>query len=650
MKVLTKGMKTPESYENGPRVSDSTVYEFGEFELDPATRRLSRNDAVIPLTPKVFDTLLYLVEHSGRVLDKDELLAAVWPDVTVEENNLGQAISRIRSSLGEAPGDNRFIVTIPGRGYRFVPEVRTRPALSTAASDSSGGVRARLDTPADPGPLLRPSTGTTGWHSPLFVLGCLAVIVLAVAAVGYFAWTSGFGKERLTTLAVLPFRPLVLESRDEALELGMADTLIGRLGSIPDLTVRPLASVRRFQDPEQTPFAAGAALSVDAVLEGYIHRTSDRVRVTVRLLRVADQQQLWSGEYNEPFTSIFAVQDSVATRVARELSFELDASGQQKNSRAYGGNPAAYESYLQGRFYMNLAQPRNAIKMFEEAAQRDPEFALPFAGLADILSRLPIATDGPSREPIERARGAAQNALSLDGRLGDAFAALGWIGFYHDWDWALSEQHFRTALELNADDFSARLGYAHLLANTGRPEAALREINRALTIDPLSPIALTLKAQFLFYAGRHQEARDQVSAVLRDSPGFWLARLQMGRSHLHDGRFSDALESFQSAQEAGGTWTPLTLIGYTHAASGRTADAERVLRELTTAAGTSYVPPYHIALLHAGLGDTKAAISWLERGVQERDVRMVFVGVDPLWQPMHGVPEFRDLLRRLKLK
>ena len=624
------------------------MFEFGEFRLDASSRRLTRSGELVPLTPRVFDTLLHLVENPGRLLEKDELLAAIWPGLSVEENNLGQAISRIRATLGESPGDNRYIVTVPGRGYRFVAQVRVSSTTDDAtALSSNNGAMAAADTRTS-----RPELETSRPEAPnrlgtVLVAGALALVAGALIY-GYVSSRKATPQDRLTALAVLPFKPLVLDDRDEPLELGMAEAVIRRLGSIEGLTVRPLASVRRYHDGEQTPLEAGAALNVDAVLDGHIQRAGDRLRITVRLLRISDQRQLWAAEYDRDFTNIFSIQDEVAERVARELSVEL-ARGHGAGARRDTTDAAAYDRYLRGRFYMSLAQPQNAIAMFEQAIERDRDFALPLAGLADILSRVPIATDGPSAGPSERARAAALRALAIDPELPEAHAALGWIGFYHDWDWTHSERSFQRALALNPDDFSARLGYSHLLANTGRFDDALAEIDRALQIDLLSPIAGSLKAQFLYHAGRHPEARKQVNATLERAPGFWIARVQAGLNQLEEGRPDEALASFEAARQSGGSWTPLALIGYTRAVSGQTAAARLVLGELTAARRSSYVPPYRIATVHAGLGDAATALQWLERGLDERDVRMVFLRVDPTWSALRREPRFITLLQRMNL-
>lgn len=254
------------------------VFAFGDFLLDVSRRHLLLRGERVPLTPKAFDTLLYFVEHRGVVLSRDELVAAVWPDVMVEENNLAQAISKLRQVLGETPGDNRYIVTVPGRGYRFVAEVRTQSddtgavepaaARATAPESRTSHVRramSRLQLQLPPGRL----------RSPALILIVLAVSTLSVAGliVSFSPGGQGANAFRPRTLAVLPFRPLVPERADDALEFGMAESLIMKLGHIQELTIRPLATVLKFRDPTHDPLAAGRDLEVEAVLEGYVHRT-----------------------------------------------------------------------------------------------------------------------------------------------------------------------------------------------------------------------------------------------------------------------------------------------------------------------------------------------------------------------------------------
>jgi DNA-binding winged helix-turn-helix (wHTH) protein/TolB-like protein len=616
------------------------VFEFGPFRLDPAARELLRDGEPVRLTPRVFDTLTFLVEHRTRVLSKEELLASLWRGLIVEENNLWQAVSKLRHALGETPGENRYISTVPGYGYRFVAPVRfveandppDQPSTSQPASASAKSLSWRR-----PGP----------W----WVLAGVAVvaIVFALASPRLHTPTEQMDVPAASprTLAVLPFKPLG-ENRDPALELGVADSLIIKLAAVGALSVRPLSAVRSFQDPSTDPVTAGRQLRVEAVLDGHVQWVEDRIRVSVRLLRVADGRQLWADAFDEELTGIFAVQEAISTRVVAALALHLDETTLHRLTRRSTASADAYEHYLRGRFHLSLAQPQQAIAMFEQAIDLDPAYAAAHAGLADILSRLPIATDVASHEPMERARTLARRALELDPELAGAHAALGWIGFYHDWDWPLSEAHFRRALALDATDFSARLGYAHLLSNTGRSAEALQQVDLALAADPQSPLAGTLKSQFLFHGGHLAEATEQLDAVMKAGPSFWIAHVMLGQLRLNEGRLADAVAAFDSAAQAGQTWMPRALAAYARARAGDEQLARAMLAP-GAAPRDPPVPPYVLAIVHLGLENRAAALAALERGYDERDARMVFIAVAPVWNPLRNEPAFASLLGRMNL-
>ena len=633
------------------------AYEFNQFRVEPHRRRVLREGQVIPVTPKVFDTLVLLIERREKVVTKDEMLASLWPDGVVEENNLGQVISKLRQALGEVPGDNAYIATMPGRGYRFVAETRVveerlngqaaaagvpatdKPMMPSADVSATNGFAAAGEGEH---PLWRGMTPRVGAALLLLAL-CATLISLALARRGTRA------ADRVTSVAVLPFKPLVPQNRDQALEFGIADILIGRLATLNNVSVRSLGRVRRYADTSSNPLEAGRELGVDAVLDGHIHRSGERIRITARLVRVADERQLWSGQFDEDFKSVFDIQDSIARRVAEQLAPELDAGATRRMTRQDTSDPAAYESYLRGRFFMSLAQPLNAIRMFEEAAGRDPTFAVAHAGLADIYSRLPVATDGRSADAMARAKSAAAQAIAIEPNLAEAHTALGWIAFYGDWNWVESEKRFMRALQINPDDFSAHVGLAHLHSNTGRFQDALHQIELAMALEPTSPLAGTLRAEFLYHARRYDDAKEQLRQTLMASPGFWIARQYLGLLHHQERNIAEALAEFESSRRSGGGYGPLAMVGYTQAIAGRRAEAIAVLRSLMDASKQSYVPSYYIALVHLGLGDDAETLEWLERGHAERDVRMVFIGVDPLWDSLRQNRRFIALLESMNL-
>ena len=630
-------------------------FDFADLRVDVVRRVLLRGGDSVPLTPRVFDTLLFLVRHHGRVIDKDELMRAIWPDAFVEENNLNQNISTLRRALGENRGENRYIATVPGRGYRFVAEV-TRVDESVAHSSAVAA------TPAVGAVAAAPPLGTANDSAARPSRIALAVVALAVGIVAIGWGISPRFRARtpslpsgaaVRTMAVLPFKPVVIERSDESLELGIADSLIATLSSLSGLTVSPLSAVRGFGKPDQDPLAAGLALGVEAVLDGTILKTDNRIRITTRLMRVSDGKQLWADHFEDGITDIFAVQESISDRVTKELALELTGQERELFAKRYTSDAQAYELYLRGRFLLAATQgesTRKAIGFFEDAIQRDPGYALAYAWLANAYRVLPISADVPARLAFPQATAAALNALRLDGRLAEAHSSIGWIKLWSDWDWQTSEKEFRRALEVNPNEPVALLGYAHLLSDTNRDQEALTLAERAIQGDPISAYAGTLKAHFLFQARRYPEAIAALGRTLELQPTYWIGQITLGKALIETRECDKAIAAFQKAREfSRGVSEPISLIGYTYAVCGHKDSAAQALRDLAAISADKYVPPHYFALVYQGLGESAEALRWLERAYQEKDVHMVFLGRDPKWDSLRGDQRFASLMQRLQL-
>ena len=619
-------------------VQNPDFYRFGEFRIDARRRLLLRNGQAMPLTPKAFDTLLYLVKNRGRVVGKDDLMAAVWPDTVVEENNLNQNISALRRTLGESRGENRYIATKPGSGYRFVADVRTEEAEGHAPEqEERAAVAAKL------------AAGRRRW---LFRALAGVAVATAIAGIAYRAVlrrSEPAPAAGVRTLAVLPFRPLVSADQDEVLEMGMADTLITKLSNMSDVTVRPMAVIRKFTDPNQDPAAVGRALQADAVLDGSIQKDSGRIRVTVRLVRTSDGRQIWSNRYDEQAGDIFAVQDSISERVASELAGKLTSEEQALLRKRYTANPEAYDLYLKANYFWakrTREGTQKAIDYFNQALERDPQYALADVGLANCYSTMPISSDEPSREAFPKAREATLRALEIDGSLAEAHVSLAYIHFFFDWDWDASREEYQKAIGINPNDSAAHWGYALLLSSQGRQDQGIAEIDRAVQLDPLWPMTGALKGHILFQARRYPDAVAWLQKTLELDDNFWITQIELGKNYEAEGQYDEALKSFHRARDlSGGISETLSLMGYTYAVSGRRAEAEEMLKELRAMAERTYVPPYHFALLYHGLGDAKETFGWLDRARDERDVHMVFLGVDPKWDDLRGDPRFADLVK-----
>jgi serine/threonine-protein kinase len=615
-------------------------YAFGDFRVDALARQLSRADGTpVALTPKAFDTLLYLVQHAGGLVTKDELFAAVWPGRIVEENNLNQTISALRRVFGASAGDRRFIVTEPGRGYRFVADV----AVPGDALESSEPEAHAVSAPPPP---RRPREGrdpAPSRHTRLILIAVVAALAIA-AALLWHTTHKPTAPDHLTTIAILPFKPLRAADSDEVLELGMADTLIAKLSNSRRLIVRSLNSVRRFNRLDQDAMTAAKELEVGAILEGQIQKSAGKMRVTARLLSAPSGAALWAGTFDETFGDVFTVQDTIAEKVADALSLELDRGEQRAMSTHATRSTEAYELYLNGRYHIGKVTPpeiRAGIDYFRKAIDLDPAYALAYAAMADSYRRLPITSDVEPKEAFPLAKAAAQKALEIDDSLADAHSVLGWVALWYEWDWARAETEFRRAIALNANVTEAHLGYGGLLSNTGRHAEAMAEAHRAVDLDPLSPLVASIASSYAASAGDFDEARRLAGKALALDPNFWIAHLTLGGLALAAHRAEEAVVEFRKASDAsGGSLQAVSMLGFAQARSGDAAAARALVTELEARAQQRYVPATSIATIYAGLGENETAIDWLQRAYEQRDVRMSFLEVDRRWDALRDDPRF----------
>lgn len=575
--------------------------EFGPFRMDRVRRRLLNEGRMVPLTSKAFDTLLALVESGGEVVEKEDLMRKVWPDSFVEEGNLTQNISVLRKTLGESPGAHRYIVTVPRVGYRFVAVVK----------------RLSPDTPT-----------TTN------------------------ATTEVSARPPELSLAVLPFKPLAHAGvDDEYIGLGMADALITRLSNIRRLVVRPTSAVLKYASVEQDPSAAGRELQVALVLEGSIRKSGGRLRATVQLVSVGDGRSLWAERFDEQFTDIFKVEDSVAERVARALSLRLTGEERERIKRRYTGDAAAHEFYLKGRYYSNkftLESFRKAVESFDRALELDPEYALAYAGLAESYW---IAADlylNP-REALRKAQEAAARAVAADEGLAEAHTFLAATKMNYDWDWAEAERHFERALELNPSHAPARHWYGWYLTLKGRHDEALSQLHYAKRLDPLSLGINWFLSASLCLAGRYDESIEAARELIDLEPNFWAGHWALAIAHAYKGEYREAFAAYSKAEALDAS--PMIRAAHAHALAraGERGAAQTTLAELKSHERDAYVPPYYLALIHLALDEPEHALDYLETAYRERDGNLPLLKVDRRLDPLRPDPRLQELIRRLNL-
>ena len=598
--------------------------------------------------PKAFDILFYLVRNSQRVVEKDEIMEAVWPDTAVEENNLTQNISSIRKALGERHGENKFIATIPGKGYKFVADVQigpenTFPPRAMNDGHGSAGTESRNG---------RDSKQVAELFRKRTVLAILiAVVAVILPIVAALSWRSNEAVPQIAeirSIAVLPFKPLSLERRDESLEMGMADTLILKLSGVEKVRVRPLTAVRRYSAVDQDALAAGRELGVDTVLDGRLQIADDRIRASVELINVADGRQLWAGQFNERLTDIFAIQDSIAQKVATQLKFQLGARGRKADTESV----EAYQLYMRGNLHTRrLIRPEveKGLEYYKQAIDADPGFALAYVEIANARRALVLTSDAPALEMMPEAKSAALKAVELDPELPEAWTALATSDFWFDWNWQAAEEHYKRAIDLDPSSGPAHLFYAHMLSNLGRHDEAISEIRRARQLEPASLIADAVEGQILFFAGDLGDSEEALRRAMDLDGNFWLSHLFITRVYLKRGQYSEAaLAAKRAAELSGGSAEAIATEAFALASDGKRNEAQSLLVQLTERAKQRYVPSYAIAQVHVALGDRDKAFDHLGKALSDREALMVFLKVEPKWDAIRNDPRFVRLLERMR--
>ena len=656
-------------------------YEFGPFRLDETERLLLRDGETVAITPKAFDMLVVLVHNSGHLLDKEELMKALWSDTFVEEANLSYNVFTLRKALGEGNGGQAYVETIPKRGYRFVANVREvldegadqiveeRSETHFIVAQEEETSLARKYTAEAEQAIQEKALTASGsedsaskWRLSA-ALAALVIIAGLAAALFYFRATS---KPKPTTtaapvnsIAVLPFHSLSSDGDDEHLGLGMADTLIIKLSSISQIIVRPTSAVRKYADPSQDPLAAGREQRVDSVVEASYRRSGDKIRVTWRLVKVSDGSSLWSDKCDEECTAnIFDVQDSISERIASSLAPKLTGEESKLVAKRYTESSDAYQLYNFGLYYFPRWREEGfekSIDYFTRAIDKDPNYALAYAGLSEAYGLQAIKGALPASDVWPKAKVLALKALEIDPTLAQAHNALGEVRLAYDWDWPAAESEFRLAIELNPSYGMPHRMYAPCLQMAGRFDEAIAHRKRAIEIDPLDVITNNEAAQTFYLARQYDQAIKQARIVIEMNSRFADAHVVLGLAYLQKEMYDQAIAEFQNAEglaelQKGDTrYNASANLGYAYAMSGKTSEARKMLGELRRLSEQRYVSPYGLAVVFTGLGDKDKAFEWLQKACDDRSNQIRIVNVDPKLDSLHADPRYPELLRCIGL-
>lgn len=642
-------------------------YLFGPFQLSAREKTLWRDGEIVPLTLKAVETLLILVEQHGHVITKDELMERIWPETFVEESGLARNISVLRKVLGEG-----YIETVPKRGYRFtvsvmemeedelpftcqsaqaplgsvpiekqeideMPPASTRPTASyleiasTGEQALSGGAFGRK--------VLRESS--LGRREALVTLVALAGIALLLLSLSLRRENEG-----VRTLAVLPFRVLDSNGSDDYLGIACAQALIARLYADKRFTIRSIGSVLAYGE-KANAVQVGNRLDVDAVVTGQIQRTGDRLRASVQLVRTKDGVVLLARQLDTSSNDIFELQDRIAESVSRALLPPSAPAVKRVETEKAG----ALLSYSEGRYLLlkrTEINTRQALARFERAIADDPQFAAAYAGLADGYNLLGDHVWARPADSFPRAEEAARHALELDPHSSEARAALAFARWRYDWDWPGAEADFRQAIEDDPYNATAHQWYGLYLATAGRSDEAAAHLDRAMAIEPTSPIIVTTSGWIFYFMKQYDQALAHYGAALDMDPNFLPALWRLWEAYQMTGQEREAIRVYHKILVLTGERRTAATLLRDYESLGYKESMRRMLDGLEVSAATDdHISPFFLARSYALLGEREKAYRWLERGLEIRSGWMVYLKVEPAFDSLHGEERFAAILRRI---
>lgn len=608
------------------------LVKFGRFEFDFGSGELRRAGRTVALQGQPAQILARLLSRPGELVTREDLRRGLWADDTFIEFDtaLNVAINKVRRALGDSAAAPRFIETLPKRGYRFLADVRQVDEM-----ESSEAVPAAAPTASVP---------QVPWRRWRVAGACLVLLLIVL----WNGLRDAPPSVPHRSVAVLPFRPLVTETRDEALEIGLTEAVIVRLGRLNGLRVPSINTVQRYAHLERDARQVGRDLGVEAVLEGNLRRLNGNVRLSARLIDVATGTTMWGQHWDFPWTDILSVQDAMATEVAHALALSLAAESSAP-VRRHPTNAAAYEPYLRARYLLlrrTVPDSRRAAELLEEAVRRDPDSAAAHASLAFAYVSVPLL-EGPTKPFVELARRAAERAVALDSTIAEAHSVLARIFIHFDWDAEASDRASRRALDLDPTDPFVLHCYSLMLADQGRFEEALALADRALAQDPASVLANRDKAIILYLARRFEPCVEQCRRTVELDPYLGSVYSFLGRAYGHLGRPEEAVEAYL---------TPLTfseqnreMVDVLRSAARRGGLREFWKQRLQYFLEQPDVPVATVAAAYVQMGDHDNAMAWLERLYGERGAWIRGLKVQPVWDPLRNDPRFQELLRRARL-
>ena len=640
----------------------SELYEFGRYRLDTQRSRLWRDGSPVPLTAKAVEMLVVLVDHHGDVVTKQQLMAKLWPDSFVEEANLAQHVFHLRKALGETAEDRNYIVTVPGKGYRFAAGVR-KVAIENGAPAEAPTADYPISTLTQL-PSNEINLKAAPRYSPSARRSWIAAVVafMLVVGIAYAGWRfmhRARPENRRITLAVLPFENLTGDPAQDYLSDGLTEEMTSQLGRLDRQRLGVVAgtSIKRYGSNEREEERAIAELGVDYVLKGSVRRDSKTVRIAAHLIQTRDHTDIWVRQYDRELTSLLVLQGEIAQEIVDEIQLVLGNDRKQIVAKPRPAtSPSSYEAYdlyLKGRYFWNKRTRQSleeAIECFQQATAKDPDYARAYAGLADSYAMMSSYSFAPQNDFMPKARQAAITALRIDDSLAEAHTSLALIAENYDWDWQTAEKEYRQAIQLDPEYATAHHWYAEYLAFQGRFDEALAESERARQLDPLSLIIATDQGAILYFSRQYDRAIDKFRAVLEMEPNFPRAHLLIF-AYVQEGRFAEALADLEKWRRIGDSPWTFAVEAYVYGRAGQMNKARLALTKMEQShrdRGSDRTAMR--ALAYMGVDDKDAVLAMLHKALIEHSNALTVIKVDPVYDPLRSDPRFQSLLRQVRLE
>jgi TolB-like protein/DNA-binding winged helix-turn-helix (wHTH) protein/Tfp pilus assembly protein PilF len=616
------------------------VLRFGPFTVDLEARSAYKETRRLRLQDQPFQVLALLLERPGELITREELRQRLWTaDTLVDfDHGLNIAINKLREALGDSADEPRYIQTVPRRGYRFLGVLQHEKASTGAGS----GEAAAIARPRKPRRVVYAVVAGT-----LVLAGAVAL-----GLIRYHSTAQPLPQVRhIESIAVLPLRNLSGDSEQEYFADGMTEALITDLAQFSALRVISRTSSMRYKGLSKPLPQIAQELRVDAVVEGSVLRSGDRVRITAQLIDTASDKHLWAQTYERELRDVLVLQSEVARTIADAIQVKVTPRERMRLATTRVVDPAAHEDYIKGRFYWNRRTEegiRKGIQYFQQAIDLEPNYAEPHDGLADCWQALAWYGYAPSKDAFLRARAAATRALELDGSMAEAQTTLAFVSANYDFDWKAAEDGYQRAIALNPNYANAHHWYADFLSAMGRHEQAIAESERARELDPLSPIINAWLGWRYQFARRYDQAIAQYRKALDLDPNFPPAHLVLGQAYEQKKMLKEATAELEQAVNlSGGGAVYVASLAHAYGVAGRRDDALKLIRKLEGLAAEQRVSSYDMALAFVGVNDKNQAFSWLEKAVSDHAGRLMFLNVEPRFDSVRSDARYAELVRLL---